>query len=50
MALEPLVLPKDTPTATCEHGQLKAAFLETFSFGLCDAEAINQFSGLAISI
>lgn len=35
MALEPLVLPKDTPTVTCEHGQLKAAFLETFSDGLC---------------
>lgn len=28
-------LPQDTPTATWEHGQLKAAFLETLSHGLC---------------
>lgn len=35
MALEPPVLPQDTPTVTLEHGQLKAAFLETSSDGLC---------------
>lgn len=35
VALEPPVLPQDTPTVTLEHGQLKAAFLETSSDGLC---------------